>query len=523
MSSADAGRIAPPLLLLLLAIAYYASTIDRGFSVADEGSYAQICLEMWLGRPPEELTLNYGVLWFKVGEALFHLFGPSLLAVRWVFAGAMVITVLCVYAAVRAFSGHRWFAFGMALVPLLVPAYPPTAFYGLCVTLNAAAQMRLACAEAPRRDAAFLAGVALAMSFQIRPDFGYVFAGCLALVLWLKRGPGFATAALAGFGTGWIPLVLLGLLGGYLDVIASQLLAYPAMLARYMGAGLAGLFTVADAGDLGGTLLQRPGLRALLSAGAPLAILIYLPALMMAGFAAMVMMRPRAHARAPAVVALFAGAAAWPHYFFYRPDFAHIANFMPGFSVFAAFVLWHVRGTVPPLVARTTAAVVIGLLAVFLWMGFSAQGTSAISLAKGRTAPFQTDYGVDVRLTPADEVLLRSIHDVIIGNTAPRDPIVCVPFCPGVAFMTGRQMFFSEFYVDDGTPLRDPQWLAAAIARTEQDRPPVVVVFDWAVNGTERSRFDVWAADYVGAVKALARDIVTVPGATIYLLPPRSG
>jgi hypothetical protein len=46
----------------------------------------------------------------------------------------------------------------------------------------------------------------------------------------------------------------------------------------------------------------------------------------------------------------------------------------------------------------------------------------------------------------------------------------------------------------------------------------VVIVMDWAINGTERSRFENWAETYMEALVPLARDIRTFPGLTVYLL-----
>ena len=36
------------------------------------------------------------------------------------------------------------------------------------------------------------------------------------------------------------------------------------------------------------------------------------------------------------IIAFAAAAAAFPHYFLFRPDMAHVANFMPGYVVLAA-------------------------------------------------------------------------------------------------------------------------------------------------------------------------------------------
>jgi hypothetical protein len=121
----------------------------------------------------------------------------------------------------------------------------------------------------------------------------------------------------------------------------------------------------------------------------------------------------------------------------------------------------------------------------------------------------------------AEKELLEGVRDAVEKNSRAGDAIVCVPYCPGMAFMTARRMFFGNFYVDDGFLSYDPEWLPTAIARTRAERPPVVIIADWAINETEQSRFTNWAASYVDAVKEISRATVALPGGfTVYVLEP---
>jgi hypothetical protein len=85
--------------------------------------------------------------------------------------------------------------------------------------------------------------------------------------------------------------------------------------------------------------------------------------------------------------------------------------------------------------------------------------------------------------------------------------------------MTGRRMLLRDFFADDSFPQRFPGWIAEATRLTRRDRP-VVIIMDVALNGTDASRFDRWAAAYVEAVAALAVRRVPLPGGTAYILPP---
>ena len=67
-------------------------------------------------------------------------------------------------------------------------------------------------------------------------------------------------------------------------------------------------------------------------------------------------------------------------------------------------------------------------------------------------------------------------------------------------------------------PVYQPAWIEQSIAITRAVRPPVVIVIDWAVNGTEKSRFSNWAAPYIEVLNEISRDKLVRPGVTIYLL-----
>lgn len=530
----------PAALLGVLSLLYYGLYFDAGFNFSDEGNYAQFAYELSRGTSLNDLPVSYGLLWFKFGEVMFRLFGPDLLLARAILFACVLVTTLLVYAAVAMVTGRPWFAAAVAVVPALAPAFLPTAFYGLCILINAVPQIRFAqrLGYAARTDAA-LAGAALAISFQIRPDFGYIFALPLAALLVLAalhgaddqkarlhRGVRLAGAALGAFLIAHIPGVLLALNDGYLHTLLGQYLSYPVMLADYGLKGMRVLVGGAPLADVpaAGTLLARPRLLgAADGAELRLALLVYLPFAVILAFAlfnAFLLLRAAdwmSHAALMGVV-LVAGAAALPHYFFYRPDLSHIANFMPGFAVLAGVFIWQVMTRTPGAMRLGSATLVTFTFGIYLWTALTTEGTGSIAGAGARTERFTAANGVDVRLHPGEKALLEDLKSIIETNSAPGDAIVCVPYCPGIAFMTGRRLLFREQYVDDALPLRDPAWIPGAIALTREKRPRVVIVMDWAINGTDISRFSRWAAPYMETVQDLAREKLDRPGLTIYLL-----
>jgi len=523
----------PPLFLAVVSVLYYALYFQAGYNYTDEGNYVQFAYELARGSSLNELPVSYGFLWFKLGELIFRLFGPDLLLARFIFFTCVLATTLLVYAALVLFTGRRWFAAALALVPAFAPAFLPTAFYGLCTLINCVPQLRLAMRldRATPLDAA-LAGAALALSFQIRPDFGYIFAVPLVILLMLaayntrdkKAGLRLAGAAVAAFVIAHVPGVILALSDGYLPTLLGQYLSYPVMLVDY---GVRGVSALLNGGGTdapaAGTLLQRPRLLGGDFAEARLALLVYLPVLIISGFAianAALLRRTadRLSHGAVTLVILVTGAAALPHYFFYRPDLSHIANFMPGFVVLAGAFAWQGMTLSAPRVVRLIPVTVALTLTLYLSAALTTEGTGSIAGASARTEWFTSGNGVNVRLQPGEKAMLEDLKAVIEAHSGPDDPIVCVPYCPGIAFMTGRRLLFREQYVDDSLPLRDPTWLPRAIALTQERRPPVVIVMDWAINGTEISRFSRWASPYMEALESLAREKIDRPGLSIYLL-----
>lgn len=515
--------------LALLSAAYYAFYITAGFNYSDDGNYAQTAFELFLGRPPQDLDLSYGLLWYQAGAALFHVFGVHFLIVRILFFAAITATTVLVFYAIAGVTRSIMMAIALAAVIALAPAFPATAFYGLCVALNAAAQLRLARRDTPSLADGALAGAAIAVSFQIRPDFGLIFASALAVTIFLMFWPApkpsrraVAYGVAAGFSAIALPAALLAVAGGYESVLARQYLDYPRLLLGLLINGLAG--GGAHGPALG--LLARPGL-----ATPGLAALVYLPIAVFAALGAYVLLtlkttlRQDTGALARMVTGLAAGVATFPHYFFYRPDLSHIANFMPGFTLMTGVFLGELtrnRAATPAL--RAPAMVGAGLalvdLALYLIVGLSSPATGGIGAAAGRTETFTAGNGVTVKVAPDELAQLTFLRDVVETHSRPGDAIVCVPYCPGIAFMTGRRMLLRNFYVDDTFPQLRPQWLSTAIAETRTARPPVVLVQDWAINGTEQSRFDHWAAPYVDVLKELAGETVAGPATTVYLIDP---
>jgi hypothetical protein len=548
----DYAGAVPPLFIILLCVAYYGSYIGGGFNFADDGHYAQAAFEFAAGADPHAVKFGYGIAWFKVGELLFRLFGPNYALVQGFFYTVITLTAVLLWATVADRTGDRIWALAAAVPAVLVPAFPATAFYAFAALLNTRLLLRVAAERRrPSPSAAAWAGAGLSLTFQIRPDFGLVFAAVfaallLASALTARRSRDVweaAAAAALAFVACHIPLLIDAALRGYLDLVWSEYARYPEMLIRYV---LTGSPTARPAGvDIpaeAGTLLARPSPAGLWrgdAAAREAAATIYGPVAVMAAFmlwTAAAWVRERADdARVAAdglaarMVLLAGAASSFPHYYLFRPDLAHVANFMPGLFALLGVFAYEVAVERSDdgrrrlrFFGSLVAVCLAAYAAYYVKIGLTTPGAGSIAADRGRDSRFVTPYGVNVRVTAEEARVLGALRDLVEENSRPGDPIVCVPFCPGVAFMTGRRMLFGEFYVDDAMLFLDPGWIDRAIERTRAARPGIVLAFDWSIHGTDISRFGVWANRYIAFLREAGYEATSMPGGTAWVAPKRA-
>lgn len=538
--------------ILLFSFLYYAQYISYSLNIGDDGNFAQVAKELLTGTSPHDIRYGYGLFWYKIGEWLFALFGPSFLLAQLVFFAFMALTAAFVFAAVHRVT-QSWIAGVLAgLLAALVPNFPPTAFYGFCTLINlfTLAGMALHWRALSGREVV-PAAVALALTFLIRPDFGYAFSlpfiGLLVLtgiVQGRQRLLRLAAIALGTLAIVLLPVAIMSLKGGYLGLMVDDVLAYPRTMAQFL---LPSSETNPDAVPAdAGTLMQRPPVATIWEGSwqaAGYAFAIYAPVVGLAAFVLIQLGGAALRAfTSPArgfdhlvlAAALFVvPLASFPHYMLFRPDLPHVANFMPGYIALMAIFAWQVSGgdiltgrrygrarrLWLRLIGWLFALVIIASLAVYGGIGLTLPGTGAITRSYGADQPFAIATG-ETRYVPAeDKAQLGELKTLIEAHSAPGERIVCLPFCPGLAFISDRRMLLREYYADDSFLLTDPGWIDRTIEKTLSARTPVVVIFDWAVNGTEISRVKVWAKRYVDALRAAGYREIMVGTVMVYVRP----
>jgi hypothetical protein len=255
--------------------------------------------------------------------------------------------------------------------------------------------------------------------------------------------------------------------------------------------------------------LQRASLRDLFregqNAGPAFLFLMYAPVLTILifvpwGLAAFIRgLRGRDAAeqqRGLAVLVLMGGAlSTFPQFFFFRPDVPHLSEFMPGYltaSAAAAGLLWAGaktwRNWRTPFTLFLLAITVVYLVRVLpdRWAG-------TWTIRKKRPKFFTAENGVNVYVSTREFTGLTAIQKFLREHAPkPADYIVCYPYSPGINLLANRPTYERNVYVDNVT--RTTNWDADAIARFEKFQPAVIVLSDWDINGSESSRFSVWAA-----------------------------
>jgi lysylphosphatidylglycerol synthetase-like protein (DUF2156 family) len=111
------------LLLIVLAIAYYASYVRYGINYHDDGAtFALNAKRLLDGEVPfKDVELGYNVGWFYPVVGLFKLFGVNFVLLRGYCFTLSVLTAVLAFLTLERVSRQAWLAFIVALLLVLVP------------------------------------------------------------------------------------------------------------------------------------------------------------------------------------------------------------------------------------------------------------------------------------------------------------------------------------------------------------------------------------------------------------------
>lgn len=546
-----------PWIVALVAIAacYFGSYVRYGIGFRDEGQTVALIAQRLLNgeTPLKDVTLSYNVLWFYPVVALYKIFGVSYVLLRGYCLALSTVTAVLGFLLVEKTTRRPWIAFLVALVLVFIPGSPFKNYIPLLAVANTLCLLHVALAPVGSRESLWktlIGGAVLGLSFLIRIDiailFNVIWLGLLGLRLIFGSAPMAARLAvslggivlLAGTAAAvHVPFVIDAQRRGFLTEFAGE---YEEKARMFTGPVqqllkprppvkpklVQSTSPVSSAPDVASQspvapaptsstspkadkkTLQRVSLKDLgkegQNAGGAFLFLTYAPVitvLIFLGWGLAASVRglrasdSEEQRRGLAVLVLMGGAlTTFPQFFFFRPDIPHLSEFMPGFltaSAAAAGLLWmNARSW------RNWRAVftlfLVAHTAVYVWRVLPDRWAGTWTIRSKRTKFFTAENGVNVFVSSRELTGLTAIQKFLREHAPnPTDYIVAYPYSPGINLLANRPTYERNVYVDNA--MRTTNWDDEAIARFEKYQPAVIVLSDWDINGSDASRFSVWA------------------------------
>lgn len=554
----------PVIVVLVAAIAYYASYWHFWFNPHDEGGTACLIAQRLMQgeKPWVDVEPGYNIGWFYPIVGLFHITGVNYLAVRAWFFLLATITALLGCGIVTRVTGSRWWGMATGLLLVVFPGSQFKDYIPLAEAANTACIIHFIFTDPTLRrkwfGAAVLGGVVLGLTFLVRVELGYFFSviWLLLLVVSLLDRRAAITARFAGLFLGVIALVL--------GVVIVQAPAYTHLRSRgleenywaeysdwfeFLRASLhqrvkrpvpplaAGLVTPtptqpaanAAAGDAPApavhnpengdrSVLPRRPLSAMVGKGWRERILTFLTYAPIVGFGIFLLAGLIGFLRSvgksdfnltavPMRWLLLIGGSltTFPQFFFFRPDRPHLSEFMPGYIIAmmaSAWLLWPRGSERAPLQRIFAGTVALFLAGHFLVFAvFALQHPSAGTIAARNGRKARFQGENGVRVhTSKKEAAILQGVYDIVMKSTKPGDYV---IC--FPYMPGYNVMTNRpTYLHNvyvDNATRGEHWSEKTINDFEEKHPGVVIIDNRDINGTEGSRFSHWAAPVYAYLK----------------------
>lgn len=544
------------LLVLALAILYYAQYYRSGMNLSGEGGTAAvIALRLLEGqRPIADTFLGYNVMWFYPVVWLFKVVGPSYVALRIFFFAICTCSGLLAFFTLRRATRLGVLSVGVAALVVLIPGmifrnYMP--FLGL-LNIYLLLQAYVFQQKSVGRQILWMvsAGLGVGLTYLIRVDLGLFFT-----IIMLGLGI-LAPVILPGK---VLRLVGLSSLGTVLALAAAVLLHLPVYLdartrgfdQQFVGQYLSwfhlvrtGLFSATTgASDAPAGVAPAPGDGGAVSEPAPearpdaperaidrsslqrpamsdawtlpvfydraFAAIIHLPVLVAPLFVGIfsvtflsALLRRQREASVDyltVLTALGCSLTLFPQYYFFRPDTPHLSEFMAPFLVALALAGWCA-------VRRFRAAGAVGLVVIvlvlslsildaglYVYHSFPKESAGTIAAKNKRRYEFVAENGVRVWLKKKELAEMQGVYDLLRTRTKPGEYIVCYPYAPTINFFANRPSYEYNLYIDNATAGAD--FHQETLAELAKYAPAAIVIDNREINKNDASQFSQWAAD----------------------------
>ncbi len=525
-------------ILAVIAFIYYGSFYNYNFNWGDEGSVALISEKLYHGEKPYiDIEIGYGLFWYLPIVALFKLFGVKFYLIRFYFLGIGFLSSLLAYSLLLRLTANRRVAFLAGLVVLFFPGCIYQTYIPFLVLLGLYVLLLYDFNDLKPKINPWFALIAngfyFGCAFLIRGDiatvFTFIFLFYHSILLAQEKMKGDSSVSVIFVLAKRIsivsfisiivalPFAIIASYQDYLDNFLHQYIAFGEHLflkiqQRFFLDAQAGIASA-------GSLLPRPDLFSFRHVWWDVRTKIFLTytpimALFSIGlfFAVDYFTRNSNNSNKSQIsssrvylLVVFLGAiSAFPQFFVWRPDAAHLAGFFPGFVVLLTYFLYILSRMVHAskrlqLFNCYVFWVFAGFFAAYI-AGFSIYYEDGPNFHETALVELKSGKGVDLFLPENKYEMLENITAVIQNESASGEYVLCFPYCPGIIFLADRPTFQKYLYVDDSFLITHPSWLEDMKAQIELKKPKVIIVNDWAINKTEISRFRNWAKplyDYI--------------------------
>jgi hypothetical protein len=206
------------------------------------------------------------------------------------------------------------------------------------------------------------------------------------------------------------------------------------------------------------------------------------------------------------LITMGAALTLFPQFFFFRPDTPHLSELMAPFFVSMACAAWFGaalmrRRSLAGLVCGGVVVVLCATSALLYFLhAFPKESAGTIAAREKRKHEMTARNGVRVLLKKDECAQIQKLADLIEAHTKPGDYVACYPYQPTINFMTDRPAYEYNLYIDNAHNVS--RFHEETLVKIEQFRPAAIVIDNRAVNQTEDSRFQNWAAQTYEWIRA---------------------
>lgn len=515
MPSSRAASIGAVVFLFVFSAIYYSFFYNVGFNLADEGTLLYRVQQILAGAVFYKDFADYGPLWYYPIAAWCFFTGEEFQYIRIFLFFLASLTGFLVYFFVRKITGNLFAALLLALIVITIPAPIHKIWLPFCSILLVVVYTKYLPAAIIPKKHFFLCGLAAAFASLVRTEFLWVALAGMALLL-ISRAYAAKRKELLwkngifcvfGILTLYLPFFIFIIATGvakefFIHQFAFFITCWNMVVEKLTG-GLVPVKAIPR--------LEAPSLSALFNAWPnwTLAAEYYVSLVLLSGLILLsvpairyIFSRDKTFFtpyRWTLTIFLIFSSPIYFSFFAFRPDHGHFMQFFPCLALLAGIIYGHIAN-----LQKQAAALMIRCAYIFLFilavsllcLGASVNmfAKSGPPLIKQVATEYFSNETLSVYVQPYQKEIMTAFVEHIERHTRKGEYIAAYPYIPSAFALTKRKSLSNRLYVDNATPLLYPKWEKEELERLALFQPKVIVLMpDWAINGTDDSRFKIWA------------------------------